>query len=72
MVLFIGWILTVFSGTVLLLKGSIALYQYVPPPTNIVVDVHTYAGFVMFGSSVIHAYLNRRATAMYLRKFFKA
>ncbi len=71
-VLFISWILMVFSGTVLLLKGLIVLYQYVPLPTNIVVDVHICAGFVMFGSSVMHAYLNRMVIAMYLRKFFKA
>ncbi|NPA96754.1 MAG: DUF4405 domain-containing protein [Crenarchaeota archaeon] len=67
-VLFFSWLLTIFSGTILLLKSSVALYQYVPLSTDIVADIHTYAGFVMFGSSIIHVYLNRRAVLAYLKR----
>ncbi len=65
--LFVSWILTVFSGTILLLKSSVTLYQFVPLPASAVANLHTYAGFVMFGASIIHAYLNRRAISSYIK-----
>ncbi len=59
MALFLASMLVFASGAILFLKTTNVLYRVVDwVPTNIVDEVHTYAGFVISGLAVIHIYLN--------------
>jgi len=63
--LFILWLITGFTG-VLLLIGSLLARIGIYVPTAIP-DIHTYVGFGAFGISVVHIALNWDALKSYVR-----
>ena len=62
--LLIAWVVTGVTGTLLLISGLVARLGHRVPP--IVPDIHTYAGFVALGISVIHLALNWNALKSYV------
>ncbi len=62
--LLIAWLVTAVTGTLLLISSLLARLGYYLPPA--LPDLHTYAGFVALGISVIHITLNWNALKTYV------
>ena len=68
-VMFIAAIVVIFTGIILytLPEGT----KSTELGKGLLLDIHTYAGFIAAGMFPIHVYLNRRPLTRYFKEIFK-
>lgn len=68
-VMFMAAVIVVFTGIVLytLPEGT----KRTELGKDLLLNIHTYAGFIASGMLVIHVYLNRRPLTRYFKEIFK-
>ena len=68
-VMFIAAVIVIFTGVVLYMlpEGT----KSTELGKGLLLDIHTYAGFIASGIFVIHVYLNRRPLTRYFKEIFK-
>ncbi len=66
LVLFILWLITGITGTILLVGPLTAKLGH-PLPVSTADTLHTYFGFAFFGLSIVHVALNWSALKTYFK-----
>ncbi len=65
--LLVTWIITLVTGTSLLLSGTKTLYWLAPIDPSTAAMLHTYVSYIMSGAIVVHLYLNWSALKSYIK-----